>query len=63
MRFAAAVGFDRLGLWFPLVRLHEGMGPPGRAVRVALQVLPRGELVQARFALSGDALDRRGACP
>jgi hypothetical protein len=39
------------------------MGPPGRAVRVALHVLPRSELVQARLALSRDALDRRGACP
>jgi hypothetical protein len=61
MCFAAAVDFDRLGLRFPLVRLHEVMGPPGSAVRVALHVLPRGELVQARLASPGDALDRRGA--
>jgi hypothetical protein len=61
MRFAAAVDFGRLGLRFPLVRLHEAVGPPGSTVRVALQVLPRGELVQARLASPGDALDRRGA--
>lgn len=61
MRFAAAVDFGRLGLRILLVRLHEVMGPPGSAVRVALQVLPRGELVQARLASPGDALDRRSA--
>jgi hypothetical protein len=62
MRFAAAVDFGRLRLWFPLVRLDEGMSPLGSAVRVALQVLTGSELVQARLASPGDALDRRSAC-
>jgi hypothetical protein len=62
MRLAAAVdlGLSSLG-WSPLVSLQEAMGPPRNAVRVALQVLPRGELVEARLSSPGALLDRGGA--
>ena len=60
VRLAAAVDFSGGGV--PLMSLHEGLGPLGRAVRVALQVFSRGELVHARLSAPGEAFDRRGAC-
>ena len=60
VRLAAAVDFG--GGRFPVVRLHDGVGTPRSAVRVALQVFPRGKLVHARLSAPGDPFDRRGAC-
>jgi hypothetical protein len=59
MRLGAPVDLGRS----PLMDLHEAMGSPRNAVRVALQVLSGGELVEARLSSPGDPLDRGGACP
>jgi hypothetical protein len=60
VRFAAAVDFGRGRL--SLMSLDEGMGAPRGAVGEATEVLPGGEVVEARLSSPGDPFDRRGAC-